>query len=39
METEKEAQSYDFDLPEVEATKVTKPRVHVTDSACISCEG
>lgn len=35
----------DIDFPEVEKPKpvnpeaVTKPRIHISDSACIACEG
>lgn len=30
----------EIDFPELkDVAKVVKPRVHVTDSACISCEG
>ncbi len=29
----------DFDLPEVPGPKATKPRMHISDNACISCEG
>lgn len=28
----------DFDLPEVEAKKSTKVRLHVSESACVDCE-
>lgn len=33
-------QEFNFDLPEVETTKITKPRVHFAgESVCTSCEG
>ena len=30
---------YDFDLPEVTATPIAKPRVHISDQSCVACEG
>lgn len=29
----------DIDFPEVEKKTVTKPRIHISDSACTACEG
>lgn len=28
----------DFDLPSVEATPNTRPRLHVSESKCLACE-
>lgn len=30
---------FNFDLPVVESAVVTKPRIHISDNNCISCEG
>ena len=31
---------FNFDLPEIESTPITKPRLHFTgESVCTSCEG
>lgn len=30
---------FSFDLPTVEAKTTTKPRIHISDNNCISCEG
>ena len=30
---------FDFDLPEVETPKAVKPRLHVSDETCVSCQG
>lgn len=38
---ENKKDDYDFDLPDVsqDAPKASKPRVHISDSTCTSCEG
>lgn len=30
---------FSFDLPVVEKKETTKPRIHISDNNCISCEG
>lgn len=30
---------FSFDLPAVEKKETTKPRIHISDNNCISCEG
>jgi hypothetical protein len=34
-----ENNEFDFDLPEVEMTPSTKPRVHISSEVCESCQG
>lgn len=29
---------FEFNLPEVEGAKATKPKIHVSDSVCESCQ-
>jgi hypothetical protein len=35
----KDVEDLDFELPTVEATGTTKPRVHVGGDVCTACEG
>lgn len=35
----KKPEEMDFDLPEVEMAPVSKPRIHIGDNTCVSCEG
>lgn len=32
------ASQYDFELPEGDGKRVTRPRVHVSDETCVSCQ-
>lgn len=34
-----EKDTFDFDLPEVEATQPNKPRVQTVGNVCVGCEG
>ena len=34
-----EKDTFDFDLPEVEATVTNKPRVQTVGNVCVACEG
>jgi len=39
-ENNQEMGEFNFDLPQVEAAPVTKPRIHFAgESTCVSCEG
>jgi hypothetical protein len=36
----KQETDFNFDLPQVEGSKVVKPRIHMAgESTCVSCEG
>jgi hypothetical protein len=38
MTFKKDEADINFELPIVETTKLSKPRVHLSDDVCISCQ-